>query len=112
MRIGIVGGLERNESQFQRMALVAGHAVEFHSGHVGSRENSALQSLIERSDLVIVVTDVNSHGSVQQARKLLQKRSVRSLLLRRFGIARFATLLAALQSGGWGSVDAFQAAGA
>jgi hypothetical protein len=52
-----------------------------------------LESLISRSDFVIVLTDVNSHGAVQYARKVLRREKVRFILLRRCGVSRFAELL-------------------
>lgn len=64
MQIGIIGGLERNEPALQRAALVAGHFLEFHRGDMAGRRTQALDSLIQRSDLIVIVTDVNSHGAV------------------------------------------------
>jgi hypothetical protein len=98
MVIGIVGGREKNEAVLQRMALHAGHYIEFHPGHMGGRGCHALESLVDRADLVVVITDINSHGSVQHARRLVRQRGVRLLLVRKFGIARLATLLEALNA--------------
>jgi hypothetical protein len=96
MRIGLVGGRERNEVVYQRLALAAGHFVEFHSGDVGGRGSATLEALCERVDLLVVVTDINSHGAVQQARRLVRRHQLRFLLLRRCGMSRFATLLEAM----------------
>jgi hypothetical protein len=98
MRIGIVGGLERTEPVFRRMALLADHSVEFHRGGVGGRGSGSLESLVTRSDLVIVLTDVNSHGSVLIARKLAKEKRVRLLLVRRLSLSRFASVLEALNA--------------
>lgn len=98
MHIGFVGGIERGESHYQALAARAGHVVEFHYGHVGGRGSPALESLIERSDVVVVLTDVNSHGAVQLARRLVRRSGVRLLLLRRCGLARFGELVASLPS--------------
>jgi len=96
MHIGLIGGVERSEADFVRLGERAGHVVEFHSGHMAGRGSTTLESLIDRAQLVVIVTDVNSHGAVLLARRLANKRGVRSILLRRCGVARFAALLAEL----------------
>lgn len=99
MRIGIIGGLERAEQHFERVAKEAGHDVVFHDGHVGGRGRSGLGLLLDRCDVVILVTDVNSHGAVQFARHRLRGRGTSPIILRRFGLARFGELLDALARG-------------
>jgi hypothetical protein len=96
MRIGWIGGRERNETQLERIAERAGHVLEFHSGHVGGRGAGDLRALVERSDFVIVVTDVNSHGAVILAKKIAQRMGRGSLVIRRCGSSRFQALLEAL----------------
>lgn len=93
MRIGIVGGLTRSGKQYHRLAQSSGHEVEFHSGEIGGHGASEIVTLIERVDLLVVVTDVNSHGAVRLARYRAQLRRLPLLLLRRFGLGRFRTLL-------------------
>jgi len=93
MRIGWIGGRERNETRIARIAERSGHALEFHSGHVGGRGAGDLRALVERSDFVIIVTDVNSHGAVLLAKKLAQRWGRASLVIRRCGSARFQALL-------------------
>jgi hypothetical protein len=48
------------------------------------------------ADLVLLLTDVSSHGAVRHARQVLRERGRSPVLLRRCGSARFASLLAAL----------------
>lgn len=96
MRIGWIGGRERNETQLERIAEQSGHRLEFHSGHVGGRGANDLRALVERSDFVVIVTDVNSHGAVILAKKLAQRCGRPSLVIRRCGGARFQALLDAL----------------
>jgi hypothetical protein len=97
MRVGIVGGLARSEPHYSRLARAAGHEAVFHEGHVNGRQMRMLEQLLDRCDLVIIVTDVNSHGAVQLARRRLKERGRTPLLLRRCSPARFAQLLAALE---------------
>ena len=100
MRIGLVGGLDRSEAQYRQLAERAGHSIEWHTGDLAGRGAGTLESLIERSDLVVVVTAVNSHGAVWRARKLSKLRGKRLLLLARCGVSRFAALLGELSTPG------------
>lgn len=93
MRVGIVGGLDRSEQAYQRAARALGHEVEHHTGYMRGHAAHALERLVERSDLVVIVTDVNSHGAVQTTRRLLRTRPRPSVLVRRLGLARLLALL-------------------
>ncbi len=96
MHIVIVGGLDRAESQLERMAHQAGHSFELHTGHMGGRGSTNLESAIERAHLVIVVTDLNSHGAVQVARKTATRLGRSMLIVRKCSTARFGQVLGAL----------------
>ena len=98
MHIGLVGGLDRSETQYRQLAERAGHSIEWHTGDLAGRGAGTLESLVERADVLIVVTAVNSHGAVWRARKLAKLRHKRLLLLARCGASRFAALLAELSS--------------
>lgn len=93
MRIGIVGGLDRNEGAYVKIARDHGHEVEHHTGHMKGTAPAALVGLVERADLVVIVTDVNSHNAVKAARKLLRVLPRRSVLVRRLGLSRFVALM-------------------
>jgi hypothetical protein len=97
MRIGWIGGRERNETQLERIASQRGHVLEFHSGHVAGRGADGVRTLVERSDFLVVITDVNSHGAVLLAKKTANALGKPSLVIRRCGTARFQALLEALQ---------------
>lgn len=96
MRIGWVGGVERYEAQLERIAAIAGHQLEYHGGDVRGRGAQALEGLVERCQLIVILTETNSHGAVQLARKLARQRGRGTLLLRKSGIARFTQLLDAI----------------
>lgn len=100
MHIALVGGLDRSEAQYRQLAERAGHSIEWHTGDLAGRGSGTLESIIERSDVVIVVTAVNSHGAVWRARKLAKLRSKRLLLLARCGVSKFASLLGELSTPG------------
>jgi hypothetical protein len=51
---------------------------------------------VERADLVICITDVNSHSAVLGARRHARARGRRCLLVRRLGLSRFRVLLGEL----------------
>jgi hypothetical protein len=96
MRIAVVGGVERIEHVLRDIAARAGHTLAYHSGHMGGSGAHALGELVTRAELVIVTTDVNSHGAVQLARRLARKAGVPVILLRRCSPARFAAIVAGL----------------
>lgn len=96
MRIGWVGGVERYEAQLEKLALAAGHELEYHRGDVRGRGAQSLLGLVERCQLIVILTETNSHGAVQLARKLARQKGRGTLLLRKSGIARFARLLEAI----------------
>ena len=96
MRIGWGGGVERYEVQLERLAAAAGHELEYHGGDVRGRGAHALEGLVDRCQLIVIVTETNSHGAVLLARKLARQRGRGTLLLRKSGIARFARLLQAI----------------
>ena len=98
MHIGIVGGLDRNEGVYQGLAQRAGHRFEHHNGHLAGRGAASLDTLIERSDLVIVLTDVNSHAAVWRARRLAKQRGSQCMLMSRCGPSKFTALLAQLSA--------------
>jgi hypothetical protein len=94
MHIGIVGGVERGEQRYAAVAASQGHSFEFHGGDMAGRGSDSLEALVERSDLVICVTDVNSHAAVLGTRRLARARGRHCLLTRRLGLSRFRALLA------------------
>lgn len=98
MRIALVGGMDRQERHFRDLATAAGHDLDVHDGHVGGRGSSDLDAIVQRSDLVVILTDKNSHGAVGIAKRAVQRWGRASLILRRCGIARFHTLLEAIDA--------------
>src|SRR6478736_4266973 len=94
MHIGIVGGLDRNEGFYQDLAQRAGHHFE----HLAGRGAASLGTLVERCDVIIVVTDVNSHAAVWRVRRLAKQRGSRVILTSRCGPSKFTALLAELSA--------------
>ena len=93
MRVVVVGGVERTENRLQETAEELGHELEFHGGHMDGRRADGLRSAVERADFVIVVTDVNSHGAVQVARREARRLHRGVIVLRRCSPSRLRELL-------------------
>jgi hypothetical protein len=93
MRVGIVGGLDRSGHAFQRVAREHGHEVEHHTGDMHGHASLELERLVDRADLVVIVTEINSHIAVQLTRRLLRARARPPVLVRRLGVARLLALL-------------------
>jgi hypothetical protein len=96
MKIGIIGGIERGWTTYEHIAARHGHEVELHGGHIHGRGQEALETLVRRSDLLVIVTGINSHAAVQQSRKLVRHYGRRLVLMKNFGTSRFTRLLDAL----------------
>lgn len=96
MRIGLIGGLTRNEAQFEKIAAAAGHQLEFHNGETCGRGVGRLKGLIERSDFVIILTAVNSHQAVWIAKQAVRAFRRPSTVMRNCGQDVFRELLALL----------------
>jgi hypothetical protein len=95
-RIAVIGGFDRQAPLLSELAGRTGRTVEFHTGNVRGRGAHDLRAVIARSDLVVIVTDHNSHGGVQVAKRMARQLGRISVVLSRCGIARFGALLDAL----------------
>ena len=97
MRIGIVGGVQRAEATYREVAQRFGHELLFHSGCVGGRGSAMLSNLVARVDLLVVLTDVNSHGAVALARRAARRQGTPIALRRRCNPTELAALVASWQ---------------
>jgi hypothetical protein len=94
MRIAVIGGLERYEAEISRRAQRFGHAVEFHREWVGGRHASELDSIVQRCDLLIIVTQVNSHGAMYMTKKAAARYARPAQLVRTCSPSSFEAILA------------------
>jgi hypothetical protein len=85
MRIAVIGGVERTQTTLERLAADLGHELEFHPGHINGRGVEEIRRAVGRADLVVVLTDVNSHGAVKVARVACQKLGREMVLTKRLG---------------------------
>jgi Uncharacterized protein conserved in bacteria (DUF2325) len=60
----------------------------------------SLEKLIDSCDVVVIVTQINSHGAVLAARKHMRRRGRLPLIVRKCGVSRFAQLLDAMREQG------------
>ncbi len=102
MRIAVIGGLERHESEIQRRADALGHHVEFHRGRVGGRHTEELEAIVQRCALSIIVTQVNSHGAMYIAKKAAARAARPALMTRTCGPSRFSAIVESLSAHGPG----------
>lgn len=93
MHIGIVGGLDRLEEHLRTLAKGQGHELEVHAGVASGPALQRLKNLVERADLLVIVTDVNSHFAVIQTRKLAKEAGRPVIISRKLGISKLRNLL-------------------
>jgi hypothetical protein len=99
MKIALIGGLDRSASLLTKLAHDAGHTLLIHHGHMHGRGSDTLSLFVSQAERVVIITDLNSHGAVQGARKIAAEFGKQVLLLRRCGIAKFKELLRELNEG-------------
>jgi len=63
-RIVLIGGHTRNVQRLIERGRMAGWKIERHSGVVKGRGTRELRAQVERADIVVITTRVNSHGSM------------------------------------------------
>ena len=97
MRIAVIGGRYKNEGQLGRIARAAGYELEFEEGHTRGRGMDSIRNSVARSSLVVIVTDVNSHGAVHAAKKAARQLGRPTLIIQNFGAVRLCRLLEALE---------------
>jgi hypothetical protein len=98
MRIGLIGGLDRSVAALQALARNQGHEVGFHTGVMaGPASAASLRALVARSELVILVTDINSHNAVRATRREARLRQRPLKIVRKMGATQFSALLRGVQ---------------
>jgi len=97
MRIAVIGGRYKNEGQLARIAKARGYELEFEEGHTNGRGMDGIRKAVGRSSLVVIITDVNSHGAVHTAKKAARQLNRPTLIIQNFGAARLSRLIDALE---------------
>jgi hypothetical protein len=112
MNVLLIGGVERRETDLSDVAARAGHSLAYHGGDVGGRGAIALRSLIERSDMVVFQTAINSHGSMYIAKRLTRQLDKAFVVVRKCGPARLEALFVELNRAARGNRSPSPAQGA
>jgi uncharacterized protein DUF2325 len=112
MRIAVIGGRYKNEGMLARIAESRGYEIEFEEGHTAGHGMEGIRKAVSRSELVVIVTDVNSHGAVHTAKKAARLLDRPTLIIQNFGAARLSRLLEALEARRHSGDDVKLAAGA
>jgi hypothetical protein len=92
MRVGVIGGTEKNLTRFEEIAHAGGCEVEFHDGRMAGRGSEALDTLLLRCDVIVIITRINSHAAVQRAQKFCRRHERKVLIVRRFGLHALASI--------------------
>ena len=69
LRVGFVGGHERVEREILSFGVELGIEVEVHNGHMAGQGKDRLVALVQRTDVVVIVTGTNSHNAVHVAKR-------------------------------------------
>lgn len=96
MRVTLIGGLTRSERELVAVAHQAGHELECHDGRVGGHGIPELRAAVQRSDVVVIITGLTSHGSMYAAKRLARLLGREAIVVRKSGSARLHLLLGEL----------------
>lgn len=69
IKVAVVGGLSRAGEQWSRAGDAIGVKLEHHDGRTRGRGSHDIAAVVRRADLVVIITDPNSHGGVAVARR-------------------------------------------
>jgi hypothetical protein len=83
LRIVLIGGHTRNARHLIQRGRTVGWKIERHSGEVGGRGTKELRAQIGRADIVVITTQVNSHGSMFLAKDYARRLGRFTTIIRR-----------------------------
>lgn len=69
IRVAVIGGLTRATDLWSEAGRAMGVHLEHHDGRSQGRRADDIASMIRRADVVVIITDPNSHNGVTIARK-------------------------------------------
>jgi uncharacterized protein DUF2325 len=94
LRVGFVGGHDRVEREILSFGAELGIQVEVHNGHTGGLGKGRLIALVERMDVVVIITGTNSHNAVHIAKRAAARVGTRIRILKACGSGTARVLLA------------------
>jgi hypothetical protein len=69
IRVAVVGGLSRAGQQWSHAGDAIGVDLEHHDGRTAGRRSRDIVAAVRRADVVVIITDPNSHAGVAVARR-------------------------------------------
>jgi Uncharacterized protein conserved in bacteria (DUF2325) len=69
IKVAVVGGLSRAGDLWARAGSSIGVELEHHDGRIRGRGAHEIAAAVRRADVVVIITDPNSHGGVGVARR-------------------------------------------
>ncbi len=100
LRVGFVGGHDRVEREVVSVGSELGLDVEVHNGCTAGQGRHRLVALVERSDLVVIVTGINSHNAVHIAKRTAAKAGTHIRILKACGSGTARLLLGEIARAG------------
>lgn len=91
-RVAVVGGLKRLEKGYCEVVQKLGGECLFHSGEMRSG-SQGLRQLVNKSDMVVCITSVNSHGAMNAVKKQCKRCRKRFCPLNGAGVGALESLL-------------------
>lgn len=70
LRVAVIGGLSRANDLWVRTGSQYGLDLEQHDGNIHGRGSAEVASIVRRADIVVIITNPNSHGGVETARRV------------------------------------------
>ncbi|MGN6106764.1 MAG: DUF2325 domain-containing protein [Kofleriaceae bacterium] len=68
-KVAVIGGLSRATHQWCRTGDQIGVDLEHHDGRIAGRGAAEIAAIVRRAEVVVIITDLNSHGGVGVARR-------------------------------------------
>ena len=100
LRVVFVGGAERIERELAQAGRDLGLDVCVHDGKARGKTMERLATLVRGSDVVVLVTGINSHGAVHTAKRAAEKAGARIHILKFCGAKNARAMLAEIAHAG------------
>jgi hypothetical protein len=94
LRVAVIGGLTRAAALWARAGNSIDVELEHHSGQTRGRGAQEIVAAVHRADVVVIITDPNSHGGVAVARRAASARACPHLLVKHLRPAGLGAVLA------------------
>jgi hypothetical protein len=94
IRVVVIGGLSRAGELWSRAGESIGVELEHHDGRTRGRGAHDIAAAVRRADVVVIITDPNSHGGVGVARRAAIAAARPHVLIKRLRPAGLAAAIA------------------